>query len=220
MAKPLRIILADDHALVRAGLRALLEQLPDVEVVAEADDGRAAVALARRHRPDVVFMDVSMPGLNGVDATVQLAQQCPAVRVVVLSMHKNEEYVSQALQAGAAGYLLKDAATAELGVALQAVVRGDVYLSPAVSQQVVSSYVQRVRTPADGASASRLTQRQREVLQLIAEGRTTKQIAAMLHLSAKTVETHRRQLMQRLAVHDIAGLVRYAVRVGLVSADS
>lgn len=220
MAKPLRIILADDHALVRAGLRALLERRADVEVVAEADDGRTAVALARRHRPDVVFMDVSMPGLNGVDATMQLAQQCPAVRVVVLSMHKNEEYVSQALQAGAAGYLLKDAATAELGVALQGVARGDVYLSPAVSQQVVSSYVQRVRTPADGAPASRLTQRQREVLQLIAEGRTTKQIAATLHLSAKTVETHRRQLMQRLAVHDIAGLVRYAVRVGLVSADS
>lgn len=218
--KPLRIILADDHALVRAGLRALLERLADVEVVAEADDGRVAVALARQHRPDVVCMDIGMPGLNGVDATEQLGQQCPDVRVLMLSMHKNEEYVSHALQAGAAGYLLKDAAPAELDVALQAVARGDVYLSPAVSHHVVSGYVQRVRAPAGGPLVSRLTQRQREVLQLIAEGRTTKQIAATLHLSPKTVETHRRQVMERLAVHDIAGLVRYAVRVGLVSADS
>lgn len=218
--KALRVILADDHALVRAGLRALLERLADVEVVAEADDGRVAVALARQHRPDVVCMDIGMPGLNGVDATAQLGQQCPAVRVLMLSMHKNEEYVSHALQAGAAGYLLKDAAPAELDVALQAVARGDVYLSPAVSHHVVSSYVQRVRAPSGGPPASRLTQRQREVLQLIAEGRTTKQIAATLHLSPKTVETHRRQVMERLAVHDIAGLVRYAVRVGLVSADS
>lgn len=218
--KPLRIILADDHALVRAGLRALLERLDGVEVVAEADDGRVAVALARQHRPDVVCMDIGMPELNGVDATAQLGQQCPAVRVLMLSMHKNEEYVSHALQAGAAGYLLKDAAPAELDVALQAVARGDVYLSPAVSHHVVSGYVQRVRAPAGGPPASRLTQRQREVLQLIAEGRTTKQIAATLHLSPKTVETHRRQVMERLAVHDIAGLVRYAVRIGLVSADS
>lgn len=218
--KPLRVILADDHALVRAGLRALLERLDGVEVVAEADDGRVAVALARQHRPDVVCMDIGMPGLNGVDATAQLGQQCPDVRVLMLSMHKNEEYVSHALQAGAAGYLLKDAAPAELDVALQAVARGDVYLSPAVSHHVVSGYVQRVRAPAGGPLVSRLTQRQREVLQLIAEGRTTKQIAATLHLSPKTVETHRRQVMERLAVHDIAGLVRYAVRVGLVSADS
>lgn len=218
--KPLRVILADDHALVRAGLRALLERLDGVEVVAEADDGRVAVALARQHRPDVVCMDIGMPGLNGVDATAQLGQQCPDVRVLILSMHKNEEYVSHALQAGAAGYLLKDAAPAELDVALQAVARGDVYLSPAVSHHVVSGYVQRVRAPAGGPLVSRLTQRQREVLQLIAEGRTTKQIAATLHLSPKTVETHRRQVMERLAVHDVAGLVRYAVRVGLVSADS
>lgn len=218
--KPLRVILADDHALVRAGLRALLERLDGVEVVAEADDGRVAVALARQHRPDVVCMDIGMPGLNGVDATAQLGQQCPDVRVLMLSMHKNEEYVSHALQAGAAGYLLKDAAPAELEVALQAVARGDVYLSPAVSHHVVSGYVQRVRAPAGGPLVSRLTQRQREVLQLIAEGRTTKQIAATLHLSPKTVETHRRQVMERLAVHDVAGLVRYAVRVGLVSADS
>lgn len=217
---PLRVILADDHALVRAGLRALLERLDGVEVVAEADDGRVAVARARQHRPDVVCMDIGMPGLNGVDATAQLGQQCPDVRVLVLSMHKNEEYVSHALQAGAAGYLLKDAAPAELDVALQAVARGDVYLSPAVSHHVVSGYVQRVRAPSGGPPASRLTHRQREVLQLIAEGRTTKQIAATLHLSPKTVETHRRQVMERLAVHDIAGLVRYAVRVGLVSADS
>ena len=220
--EPIRILLADDHTLVRAGIRSLLEHITNVEVVAEANDGREALHLIEKHQPHIVLMDVTMQGLNGVDATAQIKQAFPTVRVMMLSMHKNEEYVSQALQAGAAGYLLKDAATAELEVAVHAIARGETYLSPAVSQHVVASYVRRVNGSADAASLpsqTPLTMRQREILQLIAEGHTTKQIAALLHLSEKTVETHRSQLMGRLGIRDIAGLVRYAIRTGLVSPD-
>ena len=218
--KPIRILLADDHTLVRAGIRSLLEQVPNVEVVAEANDGRDALRLIHEHQPDIVFMDVTMQGLNGLDATAQITKTCPGVQVIMLSMHKNEEYVSQALRVGAAGYLLKDAATTELELAVQAVARGETYLSPAVSKHVVDRYLQRVNNTAERASEStRLTVRQREILQLIAEGHTTKQIAGLLHLSTKTVETHRSQLMDRLGIRHIAGLVRYAVRVGLVPPD-
>lgn len=210
-----RVLLADDHALVRAGIRALLEDLEGVTVVAEAGNGSEVLELARKYRPDVALLDISMPGLGGLEASAQLKQELPEVRVVILSMHANEEYVLQALRAGAAGYMLKDSATAELELALQAVMQGETYFSPPISKQMVEGYVQRVG--AEQPVADNLTPRQREVLQLIAGGHSTKEIAYHLELSVKTVETHRAQLMERLQIRDIAGLVKYAIRNGLVS---
>jgi len=209
-----RVLLADDHALVRAGIRALLQGLEGVTVVAETGNGAEVLELARAHRPDVVLLDISMPGLSGLDASAQLQQELPEVRVVVLSMHANEEYVLQALRTGAVGYMLKDSATAELELALKAVMQGETYLSPPISKQVVEGYVQRVGAEQPAAD---LTPRQRQVLQLIAEGHSTKEIAYRLELSVKTVETHRAQLMERLQIRDIAGLVKYAIRSGLAS---
>ena len=212
---PWRVLLADDHALVRAGIRALLQGLEGVTVVAETGNGEEVLELARTHRPDVVLLDISMPGLSGLDVSAQLEQELPEVRVVVLSMHANEEYVLQALRSGAVGYMLKDSATAELELALKAVMQGETYLSPPISKQVVEGYVQRVG--AEQPASEKLTPRQREVLQLIAEGHSTKEIAYRLELSVKTVETHRAQLMERLQIRDIAGLVKYAIRSGLAS---
>jgi len=212
---PVRVLLADDHALVRAGIRALLQGLEGVTVVAETGNGAEVLALARTHRPDVVLLDISMPGLSGLDVSAQLERELPEVRVVVLSMHANEEYVLQALRSGAVGYMLKDSATAELELALKAVMQGETYLSPPISKQVVEGYVQRVG--AEQPASEKLTPRQREVLQLIAEGHSTKEIAYRLELSVKTVETHRAQLMERLQIRDIAGLVKYAIRSGLAS---
>jgi DNA-binding NarL/FixJ family response regulator len=217
MSGLVRVLLADDHTLVRAGIRALLTALPGVQVVAEAADGREALELARIQQPNLVLMDISMKGLNGIEATAQLKRELPDVRVIILSMHGSEEHVAHALQAGAAGYMLKDAATQELAVAVAAVMRGEAYLSPLVSKQMVDSYVQR--RASDAGPLDVLTPRQRQILQLIAEGGTTKQIAHLLNLSVKTVETHRAQLMERLEIHDVPGLVRYAVRVGLVTSD-
>jgi len=211
---PVRVLLADDHALVRAGIRALLQGLEGVTVVAETGNGAEVLELARAHRPDVVLLDISMPGLSGLDVSAQLQQELPEVRVVVLSMHANEEYVLQALRTGAVGYMLKDSATAELELALKAVMQGETYLSPPISKQVVEGYVQRVGGEQPAAD---LTPRQRQVLQLIAEGHSTKEIAYRLELSVKTVETHRAQLMERLQIRDIAGLVKYAIRSGLAS---
>ena len=216
--KPVRVLLADDHTLVRAGLRKLLEAMPEVEVVGEASDGLALLALAGQLRPTLVLMDIAMPGLNGLEATARLARQSPDIRVLILSMHQNEEYVRQALRHGAAGYLLKDAAPMELDLAIQAVLRGETYLSPAVSRGVVSDYVQRLR--GEETPGTQLTPRQREVLQLVAEGHSTKEIARRLDLSVKTVDTHRSQLMKLLDIHEVAGLVRYAMRVGLISPDN
>ena len=212
---PVRVLLADDHALVRAGIRALLQGLEGVTVVAETGNGAEVLELARTHRPDVVLLDISMPGLSGLDVSEQLERELPEVRVVVLSMHANEEYVLQALRSGAVGYMLKDSATAELELALKAVMQGETYLSPPISKQVVEGYVQRVG--AEQPASEKLTPRQREVLQLIAEGHSTKEIAYRLELSVKTVETHRAQLMERLQIRDIAGLVKYAIRSGLAS---
>jgi len=212
---PVRVLLADDHALVRAGIRALLQGLEGVTVVAETGNGAEVLELARTHRPDVVLLDISMPGLSGLDVSAQLERELPEVRVVVLSMHANEEYVLQALRSGAVGYMLKDSATAELELALKAVMQGETYLSPPISKQVVEGYVQRVG--AEQPASEKLTPRQREVLQLIAEGHSTKEIAYRLELSVKTVETHRAQLMERLQIRDIAGLVKYAIRSGLAS---
>lgn len=221
---PIRVILADDHALVRGGIRALLNTLPDVEVIAEANDGREALSLIEIHQPDIVLMDIAMSGMNGLEATLHAARDFPNVRVIILSMHTNEEYVLQALKAGAAGYLLKDAGTSELELAIKAVARGETYLSPPVSKHVISEYIRRVSSSSEeeetsGPSLDKLTLRQREILQLIAEGHTTQDIAHVLNLSVKTVETHRAQLMERLDIHDIAGLVRFAIRSGIVSLD-
>jgi len=215
MKAPLRVMLADDHTLVRAGLHKLLDAMPSVEVVGEAGDGQTLLDLAAQQHPDVVLMDIAMPGLNGLEATARLLQDSPAVRVMILSMHQSEEYVRRALRLGAAAYLLKDAAPMELELALAAVMRGETYLSPAVSKGVVSDYVQRLRS--DEQAGDPLSARQREVLQRIAQGLSTKEIARQLDLSVKTVETHRTSLMKVLDVHEVTGLVRYAIKIGLVS---
>lgn len=209
-----RILLADDHALVRAGIRALLEKLPDVAVVGEAADGREALALLPQLRPHLLLTDIGMQGLGGLALAAQAARDHLAVKVLILSMHANEEYVIQALKSGVAGYLLKDAVAAELGLALAAVARGEVYLSPAISRRVLDAYLARASRATPPPDP--LTPRQRETLRLIAEGKNTKQIAGELGLSVKTVETHRAELMRRLGIHEVAGLVKYAVRTGLV----
>ncbi len=211
----IRVLLADDHTLVRSGFRALIQQLKGIEVVAEAADGREALRLVGKHRPDVVLMDIAMPELNGLDATARMRKQFPKVPVLLLSMHNSDEYVSTALAAGAAGYMVKDAGALELDIGIRAVARGESFLSPAVAKHVVS---QR-RPPSSDRSAGlrRLTLRHREILQLIAESNSTKEIARKLEVSVKTVETHRVKLMCRLDIHDVAGLVRYAIRMGLVT---
>jgi DNA-binding NarL/FixJ family response regulator len=213
----LRVVLADDHALVRAGLRALLERLPGISVVGEAGNGREALELARTTVPNLVLLDVSMAGMGGLEALPRFAKEFPAVKVLILSGHPNEEYVLRALRGGAAGYLLKDAAEAELELAVRAVTQGQTYLSPPVSRTVIDSYLRR--TEGEKGPMEQLTARQREVLQLLAEGRNTKEIAFILGVSSKTAEAHRAQIMDRLDIHDVAGLVRYAIRTGLISAD-
>ena len=214
MSGSIRVLLADDHALVRAGLRKLLDSLAGVEVVAEAANGRDAARLAREHRPDIALIDIAMPELNGIDCARRIVHDCPETRVLILSMHADETYVREAIQAGAAGYMLKDAAPGELELALRALVRGEHYVAPGVAGHLISGFMHGAA--ADVPAGPELTPRQREVLQLIAEGHGTKDIAARLNLSVKTVETHRAQLMERLGIHDVAGLTRYALRIGLV----
>ena len=209
----LRVLLVDDHALVRAGIRSLLRDIEGIEVVGEAADGAEALAIAGRERPDAVLLDIAMKGMTGLETAARFRELHPGVKVLILSMHASEEYVLQALHAGVVGYLIKDSATAELELALRSVVRGETYLSPAISRQVVEGYVQRVGA---GASDDPLTPRQREVLKRVAEGRSTKEIAFDLGLSVKTIETHRAQIMERLGIRDVAGLVRYALRTGLI----
>jgi DNA-binding NarL/FixJ family response regulator len=214
---PIRVLLADDHTLVRAGIRGLLERFGDMEVVGEASDGQEALRLAEQLRPAVALLDIGMPGLNGLELTAQLSRLDPSIRVIILSIHTAEEYVLQALHAGAAGYLLKASAVAELEIAVRAAARGETYLSPVVSKRVVDDYV--ARTGGEAGPLAALTPRQREILRLVAEGHSSKEIAKRLGLSYRTVETHRAQLMDRLEIHDLAGLVRLAVRVGLVGAE-
>jgi DNA-binding NarL/FixJ family response regulator len=212
--EPIRVVLADDHRLVRSGIRALLDRFEDVEVIGEAANGREVLEVVDEQRPDIVLMDIAMPELNGLEAARRIHQQYPNTRVLLLSMYDNEEYVAEALAVGAAGYVLKDASASEFDLAVHAVARGESYLSPAVAKQIVSGHVAPGGEGAVGLQ--RLTPRQREILQLIAEGNSTKEIARKLDLSVKTVETHRAQLMERLDIHDIAGLVRFAIRVGLI----
>jgi len=219
--KMITVLLADDHTLVRAGFAGILRDIPGVEVVAEAGDGRRALQLIREHQPDIVLMDIGMPGLNGLEATACVAKDYPDVCVIILSMHTAEEYVLQALHVGARGYLVKDADPDELKLAVQSVAEGKTYLSPAISRPVIEAYLNRTQQGSGQVDALSpfqvLTPRQRQVLQLIAEGHTSQDVARILNISSKTVEKHRYDIMDRLDIHDLARLVRYAVRVGLVN---
>jgi DNA-binding NarL/FixJ family response regulator len=217
-ANPLRILLVDDHAMVRAGIRALLSTIDGVEVADEAGDADEALAMALALRPDIVLTDISMKGRNGLMLAEQIRAELPQTRVIVLSMHADDSYVQQALRIGIAGYILKDAAATELAAALRAVAAGGNYLSPSVSRQVMEGFGKQLQSGMASPLAA-LSPRQREILKLIASGRSTKQIAFDLKLSVKTVETHRAHLMERLGLKDLAGLVRFAIREGLVSAD-
>jgi DNA-binding NarL/FixJ family response regulator len=221
---PIRLILVDDHLLVRAGVRLLLENLPDFQIIAEADNGLDALKLIGEHLPDIVLLDIALPGLNGLDVTERVKKEFPTVRVLLLSMHNSEEYVLRAMRLGASGYLLKDTGPSELELALRAVARGESYLSPAISRHVIDGYVQRTSQAIPNnslkiPSAGQLSPRQQEILKMIADGRTTKEIAQQLGIKVKTVDTHRASLMKELDIHDIAGLVRYAIRIGLVSPE-
>lgn len=213
------VLLAEDHTIVRKGLRSLLDAEPDIEVVGEAEDGRQAVEAAQKLRPDVVLMDITMPLLNGLEATRQLKKLCPAVKVVILTVHTTEEYIFQVLRAGAAGYLVKQAAVEELILAIQAVYRGDSFLSPSISRKVIEEYSRRAEATALDDDYEQLTDREREVLQLVAEGRSNREIAELLHVTVKTVEAHRARLMEKLDIHDTAGLTRYALRKGFIAED-
>lgn len=206
----IRIILADDHSLVRAGLRALLERSADLRVVAEAEDGRRALDVVTDHGPDVLVLDLGLPELNGLEVITRLRRKGSAARVLVLSMHADKEYVARAFREGASGYLVKDAAEAELEVAVRAVASGRRYVSPGVAGPLVDELLERPNMPDDPFDL--LTPRQREVLQLISEGHATSEIGRKLHISVKTVESHRADLMKRLDIHDVAGLTRYAMR--------
>jgi DNA-binding NarL/FixJ family response regulator len=210
-------MLADDHQLVRAGFRALLKQIPAVEVVAEASDGRQALDLFKKHRPDVILIDIAMPKLNGLEAIARITRDFPNAMVIVLSMHANHEYVVQAVQAGARGYLLKEDAVSELKAAIKGVKGGELYFSPGISKHLTEGYMERIGVRYD--PLGNLTPRQREILQLIAEGNNTKEIAFLLKVSVKTVETHRTRLMRRVRIDNIPALVRYAMRAGLVPGE-
>ncbi len=213
------VLLADDHAMFRDGLRSLVSKLPEMEVVADAEDGRTAVRLARKLSPSIVIMDVGMPDLNGIEATRQIAAELPQVKVIILSMHSKKSFVTEAFTAGASGYVLKDCAFEELERAVHAVLGGQTYLSPQVAGALVTDYVER-RSSGDRSSTSpRLTPRESEVLQLLAEGKSTKEIAVCLHLSPKTVEMHRRKLMDKLGIDSIAILTKYAISEGLTSLE-
>jgi DNA-binding NarL/FixJ family response regulator len=215
---PIRIILADDHDIIREGVRALLERQPDMEVVAEADNGRTAVKLTQKHKPNVVVMDVTMPDLNGIDAARQIGAESPDTKIIALSMHSDGRFVSKMLEAGALAYLLKSDAFEELTNAIHAVVSSESYLSPAVAEFVFKDYVHLLSKKAPSAFDD-LTENERQVLQLIAEGFTTKDIASRLHVSVKAIEAHRRKIMDKLGIRSIAELTKFAIREGLTSLE-
>jgi len=212
------ILLADDHQVVREGLRTLLSSQQGMEVVGEAEDGRTTVELARELKPDLVIMDISMPDLNGFEATARILEENPRIRVLALSMHSDRRFVERVLAAGASGYMLKDCAFNELAQAIRAVAEGKTYLCEGIAGVVVKEYVRQL-AGAESTPAPTLTAREREVLQLLAEGRRTKEIAASLHVSVKTVETHRSKIMDKLDIRTVAGLTKYAVREGLTSLE-
>jgi len=214
---PIRIFLADDHAILRSGLRLLLDREPDLVVAGEAGDGRAVLAAMMPACADVVIMDVAMPGLNGVETTVQLLRQCPAVAVIMLSMHSDETYVLRCLRAGARGYVLKESAETELIAAVRTVVNGKTFFSPKVRGILQQDHVERLRRAGIADSYDLLTAREREILQLIAEGNSNKEVAGRLFLSVLTVETHRKKIVEKLNLHGTADLILYAVRKGIVS---
>ena len=210
--------MVDDHAIIREGLRSLLEKQPDMEVLADTDEGRKAVELVREKMPNVVIMDVTMAGLNGIEATRLITTEFPEVKVVALSIHSQRRFIADMLSAGAAGYILKECLFDELVQAIQTVAAGGRYLSPRIADVVVEDYVKRLSSTSD-SPLSALTGREREVLQLVAEGKSTKQIALELHVSTKTIEANRRQIMEKLKVHSVAELTKYAVREGLTTLD-
>jgi two-component system response regulator NreC len=212
----IRILLADDHTILRAGLKMMLNAQPDMEVVGEAQDGRQAFTEAQRLQPDVVLMDITMPDINGIEATKQIKKILPDVRILMLTMHEHDEYVFQALRAGASGYMLKEAADTELISALHVIQSGQFYLSPTAQSVMVGDYLQRVRSGEEKDSYSSLTEREREILKLVAEGYTNNQIAERLIISPKTVDTHRTHVMDKLNLHSRAELVKYAMRRGLL----
>ncbi len=212
----IRVLLADDHTILRAGLKMMLNAQPDIEVVGEAQDGRQAIQEAQRLQPDIVLMDITMPDINGIEATRQIKRLLPDIRVLMLTMHEHDEYVFQALQAGASGYMLKEAADTELITALRVIKSGQFYLSPTAQSVVVGDYLQRVRTGEERDSYSSLTEREREILKLVAEGYTNNQIAERLIISPKTVDTHRTHIMDKLNMHSRAELIKYAMRRGLL----
>jgi len=215
--RKIRIVLADDHKLMRSGLRVLLEQQPDLTVMGEASDGREAVALVASQRPDVLVMDIGMPSLNGIEAAAQITQSNPEAAIVMLSMHSDESYVLRALKAGAKGYLLKDSAEADLIRAVRAVAEGKSFFSPAVSKVLLDDYVRKLKRSGTEDPYDLLTPREREVLQLVAEGKSNKEVAQLLNLSVYTVETHRSNIMEKLNLHGVPELILYAVRKGIIS---
>ena len=212
----IRILLADDHTILRAGLKMMLNAQPDMEIVGEAQDGRQAVQEAQKLLPDIVLMDITMPDINGIEATRQIKRLLPDVRILILTMHEHDEYDFQALRAGASGYMLKEAADTELITALHVIKSGQFYLSPTAQSVVVGDYLQRVRTGEERDSYRSLTEREREILKLVAEGNTNNQIAERLIISPKTVDTHRTHIMDKLNLHSRAELVKYAMRRGLL----
>src|SRR5690242_8874685 len=214
--KKIRILLADDHTILRAGLKMMLNAQPDMEIVGEAQDGRQSIAEAQKLQPDVVLMDITMPDINGIEATKQIKKLLPDTRVLVLTMHEHDEYVFQALRAGASGYMLKEAAATDLITALRVIQSGQFYLSPTAQSVMVGDYLQRVRAGEEKDSYSSLTEREREILKLVAEGYTNNQIAERLVISPKTVDTHRTHIMDKLNLHSRAELVKYAMRRGLL----
>ncbi len=212
-----KVLLVDDHTIVRQGLKALLDFQDGIEVVGEAEDGRQAIEKAKQLVPDIIVIDITMPNLNGIEATRQMKKINPEMKVLVLTVHDNEEYVHQILQAGASGYLLKESAVSDLVSAINAVKKGDIFLSPSISKVVVKDYIRHAEGGSgDFDSINLLTGREREILQLIAEGHTNKAIAHLLKLSVKTVDVHRSHIMEKLNIHDVTGLVKYSIRKGLI----
>jgi two-component system response regulator NreC len=217
--RKIRVLLADDHTIVRKGLRSLLDGEAEIEVVGEAEDGREALEKAQQLLPDVVLMDITMPALNGLEATRQIKKLFPKMKVLILTMHATEEYILQILRAGASGYVVKQAAPTELVSAIRAVYRGDSFLSPSISRKVIEEYIRQTEAMVEENSYDRLTDREREVLQLIAEGCSSREIAERLHISEKTVRAHRAHLMDKLDIHSIAELTQYAIRKGVIGLE-